>query len=504
MTASPAGGPPAGRPEQDDPLHRHLGELVAGAREAMVAVDDQGRIVLANAAAEALLGRSAAQLAGRPLSDVAASGAPGCFVVSAVRDVDERRRSEVRFRRLLESAPDAMVIADAAGAIVLVNAQTERLFGYARDELLGQPVELLVPGAARDRHAEHRVRYARDPHTRAMGAGLELHGRRKDGSEFPVEISLSPLETDGEKLVSAAVRDISDRRRAEQDASHFRAVVQSSHDAIIGKDLDGRITSWNPGAERLYGYAAAEVLGKSIAMLVPPGHDDDTSEILRRVRTGERVDDLETVRARKDGTHVDVSLTVSPIRDHAGAVVGIATIARDISARRRYQEQLRFLAEHDALTGTRNRRGFERDISEQVGRARRYGEQAALLMIDVDDFKAVNDQHGHKTGDRALKAIAAALRRRLRETDVVARIGGDEFAVLLPYAGAEQAEVVRRDLRDAVAGVRVELPGGGVLGVRASVGLALIDRETPSDEAVLAEADRAMYREKLAGRPARD
>lgn len=143
------------------------------------------------------------------------------------------------------------------------------------------------------------------------------------------------------------------------------------------------------------------------------------------MRTGEQVDDYETIRARKDGTHVDLSLTVSPIRDRAGTVIGASTIARDISVRLRYQQQLRFLAEHDALTGARNRRRFERDVNDQVGRARRYGEQAALLVIDVDGFKQVNDMYGHRAGDRALKMIAAALRRRLRDTDVVARIGGD-------------------------------------------------------------------------------
>jgi diguanylate cyclase (GGDEF)-like protein/PAS domain S-box-containing protein len=391
-----------------------------------------------------------------------------------------------------------MVIVDNTGTIVLLNVHAERLFGYRHGELIGERIELLVPERFRERHGTHRKRYSGDPHTRPMGAGLELYGRRKDGSEFLFEVSLSPLQTESRKLVSSAIRDITARKQAEEDASHYAAVVESSHDAIIGKDLDGVITSWNGGAERLYGYTSGEARGKSISILVPAGHDDELPDLMVRMRAGERVDDYETVRARKDGTLVDVSLTVSPIRSRTGAVIGAATIARDISARLRYQEQLRFLAEHDALTGARNRRRFERDLSDQVARARRYGEQAALLILDVDDFKEINDLHGHRTGDRALKAIAAALMRRLRETDVVARIGGDEFAVLLPYANESQAQVVATSLQRAISGCTVDTAEFAHLALSASIGLVLIDAETQSEEAAFAQADRAMYQNKLA------
>ncbi len=402
------------------------------------------------------------------------------------------------FRGLLESAPDAMVIVDPTGQIVLVNAQTERIFGYSRDELIGRPVELLVPDRFRTDHDRHRTTYAEDPHTRSMGAGLELFGRRKDNSEFPVEISLSPLVTEDGTLVSSAIRDITERKRTEQEASRLAAVVESSHDAIISMDLDGIVMSWNRGAEHLYGYTEAEMRSRSISVLAPPGHEDEGPDFLRRVRSGDRVDDFETVRARKDGTQVDISLTVSPIREPNGKVIGASAIARDISLRLRYQEQLRFLADHDALTGTRNRRRFERDLGEQIARARRYGEKAALLLLDLDGFKGINDRYGHKCGDRALEEVAAVLKGRLRETDVISRIGGDEFAVLLPYAGADQAQKVAQDLQRVIADNAQVIVPDGRYALSASVGIALIDADTEGDEAVLAEADAAMYRDKAA------
>jgi diguanylate cyclase (GGDEF)-like protein/PAS domain S-box-containing protein len=425
--------------------------------------------------------------------------------ISFAADITARKRAEERFDALFDAAPDAMIVVDREGRIVRVNSQTEVLFEYGRDLLLGQPVEMLIAERFRDAHPGHRRDFLADPHMRPMGLGVDIAGRRRDGSEFPVEINLGPLETDEGVVVSAAIRDLTDRKKVERDAAYLAAVVEYSHDAIIGKDLDGIVTSWNRGAERLYGYSEAEMRGKAISVLVPPGHENDLPDILDRVRLGERVEEYQTVRARKDGTQVDVSLTVSPVRAPDGTVIGASTIARDISGILRYQEQLRFLAEHDALTGARNRRRFERDLTEQVGRAHRYGEQAALLIIDIDGFKQINDAHGHQAGDHALKEMALVLSRRLRDTDAIARIGGDEFAVLLPYANENQATVVVKDLGRAIQEARVDLGNGTVLSLSASVGVVYINEHTASAESVFAAADRAMYENKRrleeAGRP---
>jgi hypothetical protein len=238
---------------------------------------------------------------------------------------------------LLDSAPDGVVIVDATGLIRLVNRQAEAMFGYAREELLGQPIEVLVPDRAGIDHREHRDGYVAHPTGRPMGAGLDLAARRKDGSEFPVDISLSSLQTDDGLLVSAAVRDSSERKQIEakiqelEATSRLAAIVESSHDAIIGKTLDGVITSWNAAAERVYGYTATEIIGRNIAALVPGDRAGELTPILGRVRLGERVEHYETQRVAKDGSRLDISLTISPIRDSRGLVMGVSSVTHDMT-----------------------------------------------------------------------------------------------------------------------------------------------------------------------------
>ena len=190
----------------------------------------------------------------------------------------------------LEVMPDAVVAVNADGVIAQVNSQAEVLFGYRRGELVGQKIEVLVPARSRKEHRQDRKHFVVQPKIRRMGAGLDLSGRRKDGTEFPVEIALSPVQTERGVLVLSAIRDISDRKRVEEELrrvhselerqqnrqlweyqTRLASIVDSSEDAIIGKTLDGIITSWNKGAERIYGYAAEEVVGKSIFDYRPQG-----------------------------------------------------------------------------------------------------------------------------------------------------------------------------------------------------------------------------------------
>ncbi len=170
------------------------------------------------------------------------------------------------FGELFELAPDATVVVDATGIIELVNAQAERLFGYSRDELIGEPVEVLVPERLRDVHVARRAEFMTAPRARPMGSGLELFGRKADGSEFPIEISLSPLEVGGRLLISSSIRDVTEQRRAEQK---FRALLESAPDAIVIVDEKGAIALVNAQAETLFGFSRGELIGEPIEKLIP-------------------------------------------------------------------------------------------------------------------------------------------------------------------------------------------------------------------------------------------
>src|SRR5580658_8151596 len=259
---------------------------------------------------------------------------------SAPRSSPIHVRKKTQYRDLLEAAPDAIIVVNQSADIVLVNAQAEKLFGYRREELIGQPAKMLVSENFRDQHSHEHSRFLAAPQERPAMGRLDLFGLRKDGTEFPIEIRLSPLDTKEGVLVSSAIRDISDRRRTEEDLRRLASIVACSDDAIMGKTMEGIITSWNTAAERIYGYSASEAIGKPVTMLVPLDRPDEVPLLLERLKRGETVDHFETVRLRKDGKQVQVEVTVSPIRDALERIVGASTIARDISVRKEAEKHL--------------------------------------------------------------------------------------------------------------------------------------------------------------------
>ncbi len=288
---------------------------------------------------------------------------------------------------------------------------------------------------------------------------------------------------------------------ADRALAQLASIVESSDDAVTASTPGGVITSWNPGATRLYGYTREEMVGREFKAIVPFEERDGEEARREHLLAGRHVDHYETRRRRKDGSLLDVSVSLSPVRDGAGEVIAISTIDRDITERRRFEERLRQLAEKDPLTGLPNRRAFEEKLAARVADARSRGGIGAVLLLDLDAFKYVNDAFGHAAGDDLLRSVARVLKARIRRDDVLARLGGDEFAILVPSADQAAASVVGNSVLNAIRDHVVPISARPI-SVTVSIGIACYDIGAAVDDGgeVLAAADRAMYVAKESGR----
>ena len=263
----------------------------------------------------------------------------------------ELHLSYERMRAIVDTALDGLVTMNHEGRIVEFNPAAERIFGLSRDAAIGQTLaDTIIPPDWREPHTQGLARYLATGEAVVFGRRIELTGQRADGTLVPVELSINRMPGEGPPLFAGFVRDIAERKREEALRAHYAAIIESSDDGIMSKTLQGIITSWNRGAEQLFGYSAAETIGRPMLMLFPEGRLDEEADILAKIARGESVDHFETVRVRKDGTYLEVSVTISPIRDAEGKIIGASKIVRDISERKRAeQRQLMQLARLELL-----------------------------------------------------------------------------------------------------------------------------------------------------------
>ena len=390
----------------------------------------------------------------------------------------------------------AVIVTDPAGLILFWNAAAERTYGWTAAEAIGQLIgRIVIPPESL-------------PQARAIGATVlsgeawtgDLVLSRYDGSTFPARVTAAPVLADDGLLIGIVdlSSDITERQESEQAAQAFLALVTFTADAVFTKSLEGIILTWNRGAERLYGYLAADVIGRHVSLLHPDASGAEVASLLRVVAAGDFVDGLETVRQRRDGTSVDVSLTISPIFDRQGEVVSASVIGRDISERRRLERQLAKQSTYDDVTGLPNRALLEDRLAQGIARSRRRGLPLAVIFIDLDRFTLINATHGYIGGDQVLAEVAARLHAAVAIDDTVSRFGGDEFVVISEDVGPADVERLA-DRLVATLGGTIDISGVEV-SVTASIGIAVTPPLGPDPDALLRYAQAAMFDAKALGR----
>jgi diguanylate cyclase (GGDEF)-like protein/PAS domain S-box-containing protein len=375
---------------------------------------------------------------------------------------------------ILEGLPDAVVAADREARIVFVNTLAERLFGYERAELIGQPIQTIWPERVRVRYTRNMQLYFSTENP--LRFSTEAWGLRRDGSEFVGEMSWGIVETNAGPLLLAIGRDISDRRAAE---ARLRAVTAMGERALAGADagdLAGDAVELILSTLPILG---AEVRLSGGTPLASDGHMTEAAVRLP-IGTGDEL----VVSPERALTDAEISI-----------VRAVANILATALARLRDEERMRFEAVHDPLTGLANRTLLRDRLEHALRRSERDAGATAVLFVDLDDFKSVNDRHGHAIGDAVLVELSGRLRGAVRPGDTVARIGGDEFVGVCEEIDEPSAVAIGQRMLDAV---RLPLIAGGTAHeLSASIGIALGRSDAA---ALIADADAAVYRAKANGR----
>lgn len=478
-----------------------------------------------------------------------------CLVIRPFRTA--ARQQAVQFEKMLDNAPDGVVGVDEAGRIVLVNKRTLVLFGYSTSELLGQSIEVLVPERFRDAHVGHRRGYQEAPHSRFMGKGSGLMGRRQDGAEFPVDVALSVVPNRSRPLTLAFVRDVSDQRalwvelsaaktqieRELREGQRFREMTEllqttptrdevrsvlrlhlerlfpSMHGAVFlfspSRDVVETLVSWGPAASSEDQFSVDECwalrLGKPYGMM------NEAQDTVPCQHVGTKAGGYLCVPMLADGETLGVFHLRSAPRPDADGWLGdqasgalteeqrqraLAATERlaPALANLRLRETLRNQSIRDPLTGLFNRRYMEESLARELNRAARHQSPVSVVMLDLDGFKRLNDVFGHDVGDGLLCAFGGLLATHLRAEDIVCRYGGEEFALILPGATSDGAVTRAEELRIECADVTVDNHGGGRVSTSFSAGVATFPEDGSTADALLKAADIALYRAKAEGR----
>ncbi|KPC54661.1 PAS domain S-box protein [Amantichitinum ursilacus] len=413
------------------------------------------------------------------------------------------RRSEALHRSVLETAADAFISIDAHGLIIEWNRKAEQIFGWSRAEVLGQLIEeTLIPPTYRQRHTRGLVNFLQTGQAVVLDRVLQLPARRRDGVDVPVEMTISHVSVDGQVRFNAFLRDVSARQEAEaavrRSQQELRTITDSLPVLVAEIDTDGVYRFANATWHRWYGVEPGSLIGLKFGEAPPLQHSPQLQQYLRRLHENPYAT-LEVQTLQEDGEHWEHYDAV-PRPNADGKVGGYYVMVQDITARKELEHSLSRQAMEDALTGLSNRRGFEQHWHRATERAKRVGKECALLYLDLDGFKGVNDTHGHDVGDAVLIAFAARLTQCIRQSDIPARLGGDEFVVVLEFLsqGMADAENVARKIIDAMR--EPLMAYDQALTLSTSIGIASFQSCGQDARMCVNMADEALYTAKRAGK----
>jgi diguanylate cyclase (GGDEF)-like protein/PAS domain S-box-containing protein len=468
------------------------------------------------------------------------------------RDLTEIKFAEMA-RALFECFPSAIVVIDHDGRIVEMNTQLESMFGYRRKELQDQPIDLLIPERFREQFIEQITGYVPDPHIRKMGNGLELSARRKDGTEFPMEVLLNPINS-GQGILMVVIRDITEPRRTAEDVRKTNDELMTLVTELQRRDremqslisMDDLLQSCTSQEDtyKVIDFAAAELFERhagclavlqasgqylevvarwGAAPLTDPIFSLDDCWALRRGQLHEIANAETGLLCRHFVGHPNTRYLCIPLTVQ-GEILGVfclagapadtsehqigqlqlaVTVSESIKlslSNLKLREKLRAEAIHDPLTGLFNRRYLEETLIRELHRARRRSSPLCLAMLDLDNFKRFNDTHGHEAGDTLLRELGRLMREKLRKSDISCRYGGEEFVIVLPDSSLLDAEQRIEQIRTQLKEAQIQHGGEFLPAPTVSAGVTQADEHNFDPGGLLRAADKALYTAKNAGR----
>ncbi|MCP3850355.1 MAG: EAL domain-containing protein [Gammaproteobacteria bacterium] len=415
--------------------------------------------------------------------------------------------SKKYLEKLFMSAPYGIIVTNKEGIISSVNKQAETIFSYEPDELLNQSIDILSPQHHQDSHGHHINSFINSQKSKKISVNKELIGLKKNKQQFPVTIALSVLEYEKETKIIVSINDITELVSIQNQLmeEHERAVVTlaSIGDGVITTDVDGKIKSINPTAERLTGWNSDDAINKPITT-VYNNINETTREAIdnpinRSTKSKQELKSNSNVLIHKKGFDTPIEDSVSAIHNKDGTFIGVVLVFHDVTQSRQYAHEIEFQASHDELTGLFNRRKFDTHLSKLILESRKSNTEYALLYMDLDRFKSVNDTAGHAAGDELLKQLTRAISKDLRQRDLFARLGGDEFGIILDHCSLENSYIIAEKILKSVNEFNFHWKDE-VFNVGISIGINAFKNTEDSADKVLSEADAACYTAKEGGR----